>query len=308
MPGYANHAGFNILDSKLQIVEVNYINDQFRLVNVDEAKFDEVINFESIDENRFSALLQGAFNFLQSKKKINSKNISFTLPFELFYSMQVPYDNSLLYQDLLEEFKWELSIVYPFISPNNLVLQYSEIDKNQFINSNMALVFAIQRNYLEILDKFSKKNNLQLRFIDNPHIASERTLSISRSIKYDGLNLSIYIAKKFLSIFFTFNNRPLLFKTIPLNDISEINDLLLKEISDPSLLKIERKQIESIFVSGDEIPNNLIPTLKKVLNLDIIQFNPFDKIRPIPDLYESRLYLEKYNSFSAAAGIAFRIA
>ena len=47
MPGYANHAGFNILDSKLQIVEVNYINDQFRLVNVDEAKFDEVINFES---------------------------------------------------------------------------------------------------------------------------------------------------------------------------------------------------------------------------------------------------------------------
>jgi hypothetical protein len=51
-----------------------------------------------------------------------------------------------------------------------------------------------------------------------------------------------------------------------------------------------------------------VPTLKKVLGLDFILFNPFDKIRPIPDLYESKLYLEKYNSFASAAGIAFRIA
>ena len=39
------------------------------------------------------------------------------------------YDTTLLYQDLLDEFKWELSVIYPFISTKNLVLQYFEIEK-----------------------------------------------------------------------------------------------------------------------------------------------------------------------------------
>jgi len=43
------------------------------------------------------------------------------------------------------------------------------------------------------------------------------------------------------------------------------------------------------------------------LGLDFILFNPFDKIRPLPQLYENKYYLEKYNSFAPAAGIAFRI-
>jgi Tfp pilus assembly PilM family ATPase len=308
MPGYENHAGFNISGSKLQVVEVNYENNQFRLVNVNETAFSQPINFDSISETNFSALLQSAFDTLQNKKRLNSKLVSFTLPFELFYTMQIPYDTSLLYQDLLEEFKWELSVLYPFISVNDLVIQYSEIDKSPFNDTNMALVFAIQRNYLKILDSFCKKNHLNLKFVDNLHIAAERSLSISNSIYYKGLTLSVYLDKKFISLFFVYNSKPLLYKVIPLNDYSEISDHLVRETSGSSTIKIERSQIEAAFISGLEIPNNLIPTLKKILGLDFILFNPFDKIRPIPELYESKLYLEKYNSFSSAAGIAFRIA
>ncbi len=46
MAGFENHIGFNISSSKLQVVEVNYIAEQFRLVNVDEAYFNDPINFE----------------------------------------------------------------------------------------------------------------------------------------------------------------------------------------------------------------------------------------------------------------------
>lgn len=307
MPGFENHAGFSISDSKLQVVEVNYLNDQFRLVNVDEIAFDEKINFEVDNEIKISALIQGAFGKLQNKKKLNSKLVSFTLPPELFYLMQIPYDNSLLYQDLLEEFKWELTVLYPFVNQKDLVLQYLEIEKNSFIDVNMALVFAMQRKYLQILDSFCNNNNLKLKFVDHVHIAAERSLSISNAINYKGLTLSVYLNQKFISMFFAFNSKPLSFKVIPLIDASEITDHLIKETSGSNILKIERSQIEAAFIFGEGVTNNLITTLKKVLGLDFIAFNPFDKIRPLTELYESKLYLEKYNSFASAAGIAYRI-
>lgn len=308
MPGFDNHIGFNISSSKLQVVEVNYLADQFKLVNVDEAYFNDPINFESDRETKILALMQGAFDELLIKKNINSNSASFTLPFELFHTMQMPYDTTLLYQDLLDEFKWELSIIYPFISTKNLVLQYFEIDKGPFNETSSALVFALQRRYLQMLDSFCKKNNLKLKFVDNLHIAAERSLSVSNAIVYKGLTLSVYFNNKFLSLFFAFNGKPLYFKVIPLNDASEITDHLIRETSHSSILNVERSQIEAAFISGDEISVAVVQTLKKVLGLDFIPFNPFDKIRPIPNLYESKLYLEKYNSFSSAAGIAFRIA
>jgi Tfp pilus assembly PilM family ATPase len=308
MPGFDNHIGFNISSSKLQVVEVNYLADQFKLVNVDEAYFNDPIDFESDKETKILALMQGAYDELLIKKNINSASASFTLPFELFHLMQMPYDTTLLYQDLLDEFKWELSVMYPFISTKNLVLQYFEIDKGPFNETSSALVFAVQRRYLQMLDMFCKKNNLKLKFVDNLHIAAERSLSVSNAIVYKGLTLSVYFNNKFLSLFFAFNGKPLYFKAIPLNDASEITDHLIKETSHSSILNIERSQIEAAFISGDEISVAVVQTLKKVLGLDFIPFNPFDKIRPVPDLYESKLYLEKYNSFSSAAGIAFRIA
>ena len=308
MTGFENHIGFNISSSKLQVVEVNYASDQFKLVNVDETYFNDQIDFENDKETKISALLQGAFNELLIKKNFNSSSASFTLPFELFHTMQMPYDTTLLYQDLLDEFKWELSVIYPFISTKNLVLQYFEVDKGPFNDTSSALVFAVQRRFLQMLDAFCKKNNLKLKFVDNLHIAAERSLSVSNSIVYKGLTLSVYFNNKFLSLFYAFNGKPLYFKVIPLNDAGEITNHLVKETSKSSILNVQRAQIEAAFISGDEITGAVIQTLKKVLGLDFVLFNPFDKIRPLPELYESKLYLEKYNSFSSAAGIAFRVA
>ena len=129
MTGFENHAGFNISSSKLQVVEVNYEGEQFKLVNVDEAYFNDPIDLEKDKDTKISALLQGAFDELLIKKSLKATSISFTLPFELFHITQVPYDNTLLYQDMIDQFRWELSVLYPYISTKNLVLQYFEIEK-----------------------------------------------------------------------------------------------------------------------------------------------------------------------------------
>ncbi|HSL90766.1 MAG TPA: hypothetical protein VK870_15790 [Ignavibacteriaceae bacterium] len=308
MTGFENHAGFNISSSKLQIVEINHESEQFKLVNLDEAYFNDPINLETDKDTKISALLQGAFDELLIKKPLKATSISFTLPFELFHIMQVPYDNTLLYQDMIEQFKWELSVLYPYLSTKNLVIQYIEIEKNAFNIMPSSIVFGIQRKYLQMLSGFCQQNNLKLKFIDNLHIAAERALSVGNALVYKGLTLSIYFNNKFLSILYAFNGKPIYFKVIPLNDASEIMEHLLKETKPSPSLKVERSQIEAAFICGDEISGSVVQTLNKTLGLNFVLFNPFDKIKPSPSLYDSKLYLEKFNSFSSAAGIAFRLA
>lgn len=308
MTGFENHAGFNISSSKLQVVEINHEGEQFKLVNLDEAYFNDPINLETDKDTKISALLQGAYDELLIKKSLKATSISFTLPFELFHIMQVPYDNTLLYQDMIEQFKWELSVLYPYLSTKNLVIQYIEIEKNAFNLMPSSIVFGIQRKYLQMLSGFCQQNNLKLKFIDNLHIAAERALSVGNALVYKGLTLSIYFNNKFLSILYAFNGKPIYFKVIPLNDASEIMEHLLRETKPSPSLKVERSQIEAAFICGDEISGSVVQTLNKTLGLNFILFNPFDKIKPSPSLYDSKLYLEKFNSFSSAAGIAFRLA
>jgi len=308
MTGFENHAGFNISSSKLQVVEINHEGEQFKLVNLDEAYFNDPINLETDKDTKISALLQGAYDELLIKKPLKASSISFTLPFELFHIMQVPYDNTLLYQDMIEQFKWELSVLYPYLSTKNLVIQYIEIEKNAFNIMPSSIVFGIQRKYLQMLSGFCQQNNLKLKFIDNLHIAAERALSVGNALVYKGLTLSIYFNNKFLSILYAFNGKPIYFKVIPLNDASEIMEHLLRETKPSPSLKVERSQIEAAFICGDEISGSVVQTLNKTLGLNFILFNPFDKIKPSPSLYDSKLYLEKFNSFSSAAGIAFRLA
>lgn len=308
MTGFDNHAGFNISSSKLQVVEVSHENDVFKLVNIDEAYFNDPINLEKDKDTKISALLQGAFDELLIKKSLKATSISFTLPFELFHVMQVPYDNTLLYQDMIEEFRWEYSILYPFLSTKNLVIQYYEIEKNSFNIMPSSIVFGVQRKYLQMLHTFCEKNGLKLKFVDNLHIAAERALSVCNALIYKGLTLSVYFNNKFLSILYAFNGKPISFKVIPLIDASEIMEHLIRETKPTPSLKVERNQIEAAFICGDEISGSVVETLNKTLGLNFILFNPFDKIKPSPALYDNKLYLEKYNSFSSAAGIAFRLA
>jgi Tfp pilus assembly PilM family ATPase len=320
MAGFENHIGFSISGSKLQIVEIIYKDRQFILDKVDEAYFNEPVNLETDKETKIDSLLQGAFNEILIKKPLKSSFASFALPFELFHFMQVPYDNTLLHQDLVEEFKWEFSVLYPYISTKDIVLQYIEVEKNNLIAQNTMIAITIQRKYLHMIRNFCKTNNLKLKFIDNIHTASERALTASYLSASKGLTMSIFITNKFLSLIYSLDGKPLYFKVIPLNDAGEIPSLLLNETASHEFYpvgewtqpenyhKIDKNSIDNAFISGEEISETMIQTLSNTLGIALIYFNPFEKIKPDSELYTNKFYLEKNNSFSPAAGIAFRLA
>ena len=308
MTGFENHAGFTISESKLQVVEISNHQNQFFLDNVDEAYFNEPLNFEKDKETRISALLQSAFNELIIRKQFKTKSVSFTLPFELFSFAQFPYDNTLLHQDLIEEFRWELSVLYPYVSTKNLVLQYVEIDKNKIIPHNTTIVVGLQRKYLQILDNFCKQNNLKLKFVDNAHFAAERALAVSGVASAAGLSMSVHLCNKHLSILFSLNGKPISFSIRLLNDASEIPENIVQALTPRDNFNINKNLLSTAYITGDNLTNSVIQTLSDTLDIDFIQFNPFEKIKPGQNLGENKFYTENFNSFAPAAGIAYRVA
>ena len=308
MPGIENHAGFTISSTKLQVVEIIYNDGKFVLENVDEAYFSEPLYLEKDKETKISALLQGAFNELLIKKPLKSSTVSFTLPFELFKVIQVPYDNTLLYQDLIEEFRWELSVLYPYSMIKDFVIQYIDVEKNNIMNYNSAIVIGIERKFLKIINNFCSNNNLHLKFVDNVHLASERALTLSNPLTGRGIVLSVYFTTKNLSILYTYGSKPIYFNVIPLNDAGEIPALLLSETSGHNTFDMKREFIEKAFITGEEISDTVIQTLRNTLEIEFTKFNPFEKIKPNPELFDNKYYSEKYYSFSPATGIAIRVA
>lgn len=308
MTGFENHVGFAISGTRLQLVEIIYKNDKYILENIDEAYFDEPLNFETDKSTKISALLQGAFNELLIKKPLKSSFASFTLPFELFYTMQIPYDNTLLHQDLVEEFRWELSVLYPYAAHKDFAVEYIEVEKNNLIGYNSAIVIALVRKYLQLILNFCNNNNLHLKFVDNIHFASERALALSYPLINRGIILSVYFSNKYLSLIFSIDGKPVKLKVIPLTDAGEIPSLLFTETNSNESFKINRSLINSAYITGEDISGSIIQSLNKALDIEFIPFNPFEKIQPEPALFDNKYFSEKFNSFSPAAGIAYRMA
>ncbi len=305
---FEGHAGLNITGSKIQLVEIMNRGDQYTVENIDEAFFTESINFESDKEPKISSLLQGAFSELAIKKSLQSGTVSFTLPFELFYIMQIPYDNTLLHPDLMQEFRFQLSILYPFIPVKDIAVQYIEVEKGNHSEFNTAVIIGLQRKYLLLLDKFCRQNSLRLKFVDNIHIASERALSVSQPTAEQDLVLSVYFNNKYLSVIYSSFGKLIYFKVIPVNDAAEIPTYLERETKPGGWLKVEKELIRSAYLCGEDISPSLAESLRKVLKIDFIQFNPFVNLQPGSGIFANRNYTNRANSFSPAAGIAIRTA
>ena len=308
MNSFENHAGFNISSSRLQVVEINFKSDQFLLENVDEAYFNEHLNLENDKETKINSQLQSAYNELLVRKSIKCNFVSFTLPLDLFKIMQVPYDNTLLNQDLLEEFRWEFSILYPHLPINDLVIQYIEIDKNKINEAGAAIVIGIPRKFLQIIHNFCTFNKLKIRFIDNVHIASDRALFVSNILQTKGLILSAYYSGNNLSVIFSYDCKPVYFKIIPITDAGQITHLLLDEINNNKYIGVNKNIIKNAYIAGEDLSVSLAKSLSDAIGLNFNFFNPFTKIKPESNLLQNKCFIERYNSFSPAAGIALRLA
>ncbi len=306
MNGFENHAGFNITSTKLQVVEVTGESGRIILSNLSEVFFDIPLDFNKDKETILLAKLQSAYDELKISAQLISKTISVALPLKLFLIIQVPFDNTLLYWDLLEEFRWELSVLYPHIHPDELSIQYFEIEKNMYITKSTAIVSAIPRKYIELIANFCKSNDLKLRFIDSAHFAAERSVILSDKAVPDGLTLSVHISENSTSVLYALDFKPIYTNVCSTKSEKEIITFIEEELSKETAHKINRKFISCAYISGESVTAELKRKLEYTAGINFSKFNPFFKIDSEAALENNKLPAETFNSFAPATGIACR--
>jgi Tfp pilus assembly PilM family ATPase len=295
--------GFTFTSVKLQVTAISAMQNQFSISMIDEIYLNEELDFAADKETKIISLLQAAFEELSLKNSITSNSVSFSLPQELFITAQLPVEQSLLHSDLTEEFRWQLSIMYPYLNWNDYVVRYFETDIKRAGQSELALVFAMNRKYLKIINDFCSKNNLKLKFIDHCHLASNNILMINSSEKQND-QLSIYISQKILSVLISNEGKPVFYEDIPLISFHEICSLIAEKLND-----LSNKQFDftEAFLFGDSISNSTVKVLSDSTGIKFSLVNPFTQFKVKINLMTNKYYIETNHLFSPSAGIAARI-
>jgi len=305
MPIFHNHVGINLTETKLQLVEISYKQNSFYLENVDQKIFKEQF-VPTLPENKMISILQDSFEKIINKKSVNSNFISFCLPNNFFKIIELPFDNALTKKDLQEQLKWELSILFPDDLEDKYFIQNVEVNKTSLRKEFKTLIFAIEKRFVKTLNKFCKENNLELKFVDNSHLASNAFLHLDKRTSNDSIILSLYIDQVQSSIAALEGHNPFYFKII--DEISnEFSEELSKVITELSVFGVNRKNIGSVILNGLNVTSEFEKSISAVLKLPIIKINPFERLKIDEQIKNNPLFLSQYNSFTAATGIAIRI-
>ncbi|MCF8259934.1 MAG: hypothetical protein K9J12_04115 [Melioribacteraceae bacterium] len=302
MPLFQSHAGFNLTNAKLQLVEVSYREDGFHLENVDEEYFKEYWNTSS-KETQILNILQNAYDEITLRNPVTTQNISFTLPNETFKLIEIPTEKALLKDDLTAHLKWELSVLYPTIEKEEFVIQ--KVGAVESENSVTITVLTALKKYLRLMHNFSVRNNLVLKFVDNAHIAS----LVTPSFNYPQAKtvVQLYMGENSISVSFCENNQIRLLKIIKTGDTIDLEEKLVNIIDEMSNSFVSVKNIDLFILTGDPFPRQLIPKIEIKYGITFRKLKPFENLKVDSKLRESEFYLTKSNSFSAAAGIAYRL-
>ena len=105
------------------------------------------------------------------------------------------------------------------------------------MNRIQLYVIALHRKYLNMLHEFAVHNNLNLKFVDNVHLASEKALAVSNSLMEKGLILSVYFNNKHLSMIFSLQGKPFYIRNFPLKGAGEIPAIIRNEITENKLIE-----------------------------------------------------------------------
>ncbi len=300
------HTGISLTGEKLQLVELTYSKSGILIENIDEEFFEEYLSFFD-KETKFNSLLQKAFDDLIIRKPLKNNVVSFAIPYDIFKHVELPFDNSLIKSDLLEQLKWELSVLYPNSISTEYLLQYIEIDDDEFAKKETTLIIAAMKKQIKTIHKFCARNNLNLKYIDYSHFAINNLIGASLTEEKGSKNISLYIGNGYFSFMLLKQNSPVLFYKKKIVNAADIIPQLNNVIEKINQFNLSLNAFDNFFIAGDNISDELVGQINSSFNISFIKLNPFSGFAVNPLLVNSKFLTSEFNSFSAAAGISLRL-
>ncbi len=305
MNGIQRCAGINFTASRLQFVEVEKHSNQLLVDNIGQTFISPAIDFEDQSEINLFNQLQAAFDEIKIRNPVSSNIASFTLPPELFITIQLPYDANLNQNEIREEYIWEISQLFPYIPVDELAIKFYELESNFLPGKNNALVVALHKKYLVIIKNFCTKNNLTPKLVDNASITANSFINSIGNLEKDMVSFNIYNSKNFVTLFVNVCSKPVYVKVIQ-KDNNGLISSIVKELNKKEFNKIRTSSFIYSKIAGDELESDSLSELQNETGLEFKQFNPFDIIKFKSGYQNLELHNDSYSSFTSAAGIASR--
>ena len=298
-------AGINITASRLQFVEVEKELNQLLVSNIGQTFISPPINFEDQQEDNIQNQLQTAFDEIKIRNPFTCIIASFTLPPELFITIQLPYDANLNQKEIREEFNWEISQLYPFIPIDDLAIKFYELEKGLLPGKNNALVVALSKKYLLLIKSFCLKNNLTPRLVDNASITANSFMNNSSIAEKESVTVNIFNSRHSITLFINISSKPVYVKVFQKLENGVISRII-EELSQENFKKVLSHPLTNAVISGENIGSDLLSELRNSTGLEFKKFNPFNFLKVKPGIPSNEISEEHFTTFASAAGIASR--
>ncbi len=302
-----NRSGIYLTSTKIQYVEFIYRNNEYILEYLDEAYFDEELQLLTDKETKILSQLQSTFNELVARHPVNAKALFLALPPECFRIVRLPYDNTLLRQDLLTQFNWEFAQLFPHESADDFSMQFYEIEENELTENSYAIIAALNRKFLRLAASFSRKNSFLLQAVEYAHFSCDSALLLNYPAVNEGLYLSLLLDNGTLSFELLMNGKPVYLRTKKMKSEGDLGATLHAELQTLAEYNVDLKQVSSAFLFADRLSPAFVGSIEEYTRLKIYPVNPFKRFTIHSKLATSKILKEHFYSFASAAGACYRL-
>lgn len=299
----SSQSGINLTSSKLQLIEIGWIDDEIVVENADEELLQQRTD-KKLSEQDLISLIQSAYDKIVARHPLKSRTVSFTLPTHLFEIAEIPIDDLLTKEDLAAHLNWEFSVLYPSKDPSELLLRYFEIGAYDYPNSKKILAAAIEKKILSAIHKFCISNKLNLRLVDNVHFAANLLIRPEAGVNN---YVSLYSDDDTLTMMIFEKGKPKSFEILDTVPMAGLSAKIINMYEKFYRTGIEPGGLKNIFVSGETFSDETVEMLDRGLNYCIRRMAPFGNLKASPLLFNKALIVSKFHAFAAPIGIAARI-
>ena len=305
MDVFQSYAVVNVTASRLQFIELEKISNQIFISNIGQTFLSPSINFDEPVEDIILPQIQNAFDEINIRYNFKSNLVSFTLPSELFYTIQLPYDANLTQKEIREEFNWEFSQLFPFIPVDDLAMKFYELDNKFLPGKNNALVVALPKKYLILLKNFCSINNLQPRLVDNAAISANSFINSVMNETNRSMSINIFNSRNSMTLFVNNLSKPAFVKVFNKHN-GEVISSVLNELRMDRFSKVFNQPPVNAWIAGEDFGSDSLEQMEQGLKIKFDVFNPFDFVRFKEDYESHEIPIDYFSSFTPAAGAALR--
>lgn len=297
--------GINLTASRLQFIETDEELNKISIDNIGQTFLSPAINFdESVDE-LILPQINNAFDEIKIRNGFKSVFVFFTLPPELFFTIQLPYDSNLNQKEIREEFSWEISQLYPYIPIDELALKFYELENSFLPGKNNALVVALPKKFLVLIKNFCLINNLQPKLVDNASIAANTFINTANGKQNRTSGVNLYNSKNSITLFINILSKPAFVKVFTKQN-NDVITSVIRELMQEKFNKIFSQPSSSYLISGEDMSNDFIAQIEEETKMKFDFFNPFDFLKLKSESSNLEIPYDHHSSFTPIAGIASR--